>query len=533
MPAAVGTSRQLAPYRRKRDRRRTPEPMGGRARGRGRLFVVQKHAARRLHYDLRLEMDGVLKSWAVPKGPSVDPAEKRLAVEVEDHPLEYADFEGVIPAGNYGAGEVIVWDRGTYRLHGTEPAPAQLAAGRLEVEFEGQKLRGRWMLVRTGRAAGEKRQWLLFRKRDASAGGTEPTAARPESVLSRRTLDEVARGLPPAGDLAARLAARRLPPARLGARDLPLMLPTLVAEVPTASGWVCEIKWDGVRVLAVRRGGRVALWSRNAREVSDRYPEVAAAIAALAGGDLALDGEIVALDADGRPSFHLLQRRMHETRGTAAAVPVTAYVYDCLALEGRDVRSLPLLERKALLAALVPRGGPVRYCDHVDEGGPAFLAAARELGLEGVVAKRADSPYRGGRRREWLKIKCQRRQEFVIGGWTDPKGSRASLGAVHVGVHDRGALVYVGRVGSGLDAAGLGDLERRLGALAIDRCPFTRGRPPAGREHHWVRPELVCEVRFTDWTPDGSIRHPVFLGLRADRRPKDVRRERPDLRPGS
>jgi DNA ligase D-like protein (predicted ligase) len=251
---------------------------------------------------------------------------------------------------------------------------------------------------------------------------------------------------------------------------------------------------------------------------------VAAAIDRLAGGYLALDGEIVALDEQGRPRFQLLQRRMHTSRH-AGRVPIIAYFYDCLALWGRDLRGLPLRDRKALLRELVPAVDPLRYTDDFTGDGERFFRAACAAGLEGVIAKRADCPYRGGRRPDWRKIKCQRRQEFVIGGYTDPKGTRAHLGAVHLGVYDGDALVYVGRVGSGLDAADLRDLHRRLHALDIDACPFTRGELPRGREHHWVRPELVCEVRFTEWTGDGAVRHPVFLGLRDDKRARDVRRE--------
>jgi bifunctional non-homologous end joining protein LigD len=285
-----------------------------------------------------------------------------------------------------------------------------------------------------------------------------------------------------------------------------------------------------VRALVLRERGRVRLWSRRGREATAEYPEVAAALARLPGGDLAVDGEIVALDDQGRPSFHRLARRMHRARGiaaAAAATPATLYMYDCLALGGRDLRALPLLARKALLRELAPGRDTVRYGDHVEGDGQAFLEAACAQGLEGVVAKRADAPYRGGRRLEWRKIKCQRRQEFVIGGWTDPKGARTHLGALHLGVHDDDGLLYVGRVGSGFDEATLRALHARLRRLAVGRCPFTRGVPPRGREHHWVRPELVCEVRFGEWTPDGSLRHPIFLGLRDDKRPEEVRREEP------
>ncbi len=321
---------------------------------------------------------------------------------------------------------------------------------------------------------------------------------------------------------------RHLRPSR--PTDLPFMLPTLVTALPPGPGWVFEIKWDGVRVLAERVRGQVQLWSRGRVDVTARYPEVVAAIAALAGDDLALDGEIVALDQRGQSSFHRLARRMHLTRGVGAAavaLPVTYYVYDCLRLAGRDVRGLPLLARKALVRDLIPAHGTVRYADHVAGDGRAFFAAACKAGLEGVVAKRADARYRGGRRPEWRKIKCHRRQEFVIGGYTDPKGSRSHLGALHLGVYDGDALVYVGRVGSGFDERALRALHDRLRSLAVPRCPFTGGAPPRGQEHHWVRPELVCEVRFGEWTPDGSLRHPVYLGLRSDKQAAEVRREEP------
>jgi bifunctional non-homologous end joining protein LigD len=303
------------------------------------------------------------------------------------------------------------------------------------------------------------------------------------------------------------------------------MLPTLVDTVPRGAPWVFELKWDGVRVLALRTGGRVRLWSRNGLDVSARYPEVTTALAGLPGGDFALDAEVVALDDSGRSSFQRLQGRMHATRA-GTDVPIHGLVFDCLALEGRDLRSLSLLERKALLQALLPHGDVLRYCDHYDGDGARFLEAACAKAFEGIVAKRGDCPYVGGRRREWLKIKCHLQQEFVIGGYTDPKGTREYLGAVHLGVYEDGALVYVGRAGTGLNVAGLRALHAKLRGLETRTTPFTRGKLPRGKEHHWVRPELVCEVRFGEWTDDGQLRHPVFLGLRDDKPPTAVRRER-------
>lgn len=516
--------RRLGSYREKRDPSRTPEPMGQGIRRTSGTFVVQKHAARRLHYDFRLAIDGVLKSWAVPRGPSVDPNLKRLAVQVEDHPLEYATFEGQIPKGEYGAGQVIVWDRGHFRTVGAGSTADQLVEGRLHLELEGTKLHGAWMLVRTARSP---RDWLLMKKVDAFAGGPEPVEVQPESVLSKAIVDTGE----PASDAALvhRLDAHGLPPAP---RSVPaLMLPTLVEHVPAGRGWLFEIKWDGVRVLILRHDGEVRLVGRSGETITARYPEVAEHVAALPGGDLVLDGEIVALDGDGKPSFARLQPRMHlrSARDVAAAArttPVTAYVFDCLALLGRDLRRVPLVERKAMLRLLVPGRGVVRFLDHVDRDGRAFLAAACEAGLEGIVAKRAASLYRGGRSAEWQKIKGDRRQELVIVGWTKPRGTRAHLGALHLGVYAGRRLVYVCKVGSGFDEKLLARLAELLAPLAVDRCPCTAGEIPRGREHHWVRPELVCEVRFSDWTDDGSLRHPVFLGLRPDKAAKDVRRER-------
>jgi len=321
-----------------------------------------------------------------------------------------------------------------------------------------------------------------------------------------------------------------LPRVRFVPASFPLMLPTLVEEVPVGPGWLFELKWDGVRLLALRAQGQVELWARSGARMTDRYPEITAALEPPGGGDFALDGEVVALDQAGRPSFERLQRRMHLVRGVAAAatkLPVTAYFYDCLALFGRDVRALPLTDRKALVRELLPGRGTARYADHVEGDGVRFFDAACQAGLEGIVAKRADSGYLAGRRTEWRKVKCVRRQEFVIGGYTDPKGTRTRLGAVHLGVYDGDELVYAGRAGSGLDRAGLDDLAARLRPLATECCPFTRGDPPSGKENHWVKPELVCEVRFAEWTSEGLVRHPVYLGLRSDRRPRDVRRERP------
>jgi bifunctional non-homologous end joining protein LigD len=527
----------LDAYRRKRDPDRTPEPFGGRPASGSRLFVVQKHAARRLHYDLRLEMDGVLKSWAVPKGPSAHPEEKRLAVHVEDHPIEYGDFEGVIPPGNYGAGSVIVWDRGFYRSAKSQDPLEQMARGRLEVEIFGHKMRGRWTLARM---SGKDREWLLLKKADGAAvpaGAPDLTERYPESVLSGVTVEEIV-------DLPGRLAATRArldalgaPRGKVDARTQPFTLATLAERPFSDPAWLYEIKYDGVRVLAAREGERVTLYGRSGQDTTSRYPEVVRALRALPMDRFVIDGEIVAMDDAGRPSFQRLQPRMaltdpREIAMVAAQRPVVGVFFDCLMLDDRDLRRLPLVDRKECLRRLVPPLGDARYGDHVAGEGEAFFEAASEQRLEGIVAKRARSLYTGKRTRDWIKIKCQRRQEFVIGGYTDPQGSRAYFGALHLGLYDgpadRPRLVYVSKVGTGFDRAGLKTIWERLRPLARATAPFDAGAIPTGRGHHWVEPRLVCEVRFSEWTEDGGLRHPTFMGLREDKKPEACRRERPE-----
>jgi bifunctional non-homologous end joining protein LigD len=498
---------------------------------------VQKHAARRLHYDLRLEMDGTLKSWAVPRGPSVEPEARRLAVHVEDHPVEYADFEGVIPRGNYGAGEVIVWDRGWYRPLKEGDLVAQLEAGKLEFELFGLKLRGQWTLARMGGRAATSKDWLLLKKADAFAGGPEPTERRPESVLSGLTIEDLRDGPGRLQALHERLDALGAPAGEPGLAGQALMLASSGEKPFSGKEWLFEVKWDGVRILAWRSGKTVELAGRNGQRFTHRYPEVVVALRALPVDRFLLDGEVVALDERGQPSFQRLQGRMHlsrplEIEQARVTTPVTGIFFDGLALDGRDLRQLPLRERKACLALLVPSSGVIRYGDHVVEHGRAFHEAASEQGLEGIVAKRAESRYTGGRTRDWVKIKCHRRQEFVIGGYTAPAGARGHFGALHLGVYEDGQLVHVSKVGTGFDDRTLALVAERLRPLARATSPFARGTP-TGRGHHWVEPRLVCEVRFSDWTDEGGIRHSCFLGLRDDKRPEECVRERPVEPPGT
>ncbi len=530
----------LEDYRRKRDPARTPEPFGGEERpaapparrpaARPR-FVVQKHWARSMHYDLRLELDGTLKSWAIPKGPSTRVEEKRLAVHVEDHPLEYADFEGVIPAGNYGAGSVIVWDRGWFRSFKDEDPLEEYERGKLELELFGFKLRGRWTLVRMSR---KEKEWLLLKKDDGGASEREAIDRYPESVISGLTVEEM-RDAP--GTLAAvrdRIDSLGAPKGEPAARRVPLALATLAERPPSGTDWCFEIKYDGVRALASRKGGEVQIVGRSGEEITGRYPEIAEALRALAAPRFLLDGEIVAEDESGRPSFERLQERMgltdpRDVEAAREAVPVRGMFFDCLGLDGHDLRGLPLAQRKELLARVVPPLGTVQRCDHVLGHGEAFFEAASEMGLEGIVAKRLSSRYAGRRTPDWVKVKCARTATFVIGGFTAPKGSRARFGALHVGRYEGARLVYVTKVGSGFDSAGLEEIARALEPLRRETSPFAAGTP-GGRGHTWVDPRLVCGVRFTEWTEEGGLRHPIFLGLRPDVRPEECRREEPAAR---
>jgi bifunctional non-homologous end joining protein LigD len=493
----------LDDYRRKRNFRRTPEPAGEAAPGAGRSFCVQRHAARRLHYDFRLELDGVLKSWAVPKGPSLDPAEKRLAVHVEDHPLAYGSFEGTIPAGEYGAGEVILWDRGHWEPVGDPDEGYR--RGKLKFALHGDKLRGGWTLARMGGRSGEGgKNWLLLKERDveareATAG--DIVAERPESVAA------ITRGPLP----------ERLRP----------QLAVLADAPPPGDDWLHEIKYDGYRALCRIEDGRARLFVRSGQDWTDRFGPVARACAALPLVAAWLDGEVVVLDGDGRSSFEALQAAL----GGEGRDRLCYVVFDLLHLDGADLRTLALEQRKQRLAALVRRadGDTLRYGDHVVGRGAAFFRQACDHQLEGIVSKRRDAPHREGRYPDWRKTRCGAGGEFVIGGFTDPAGSRTGLGALLLGAHEDGRLVYVGRVGTGFSDATLRDLRRRLDGLEQPASPFAPfpDVPPAT---HWTRPELVATVTFTNWTREQRLRHPVFVGLREDKPAAEVGRDQPVAR---
>jgi bifunctional non-homologous end joining protein LigD len=519
----------LARYRAKRAASRTPEPFGAVHResgpdDAGLRFVVQKHAARRLHWDFRLEWGGVLKSWAVPMGPSADPADKRLAVQVEDHPVEYADFEGVIPRGEYGAGPVIVWDRGSWRPEGD--VEAGLERGKLVFTLHGYKLRGEWTLVRTRRSPME---WLLIKHRDAFADPGRAHAPSESSVLSGRTLEELAPGPGRAAEIAADLARRGAPRRPVDPASVRPMLAESRDEPFSGAGWLFELKWDGWRALASRRGGEVRLSYRSGADGTAAWPEIAQALRALPCERFLLDGEIVVLDEEGRPAFQRLQRRARLDPAAAAraavAEPATLMAFDLLALGELDLRGLPLSDRKEALKRLLPREGPVRYADHVEGEGEAFFAAVRARGLEGMVAKRADAPYRDGRSPAWLKVRAERTGDFAVVGYTEPGGpGRVGLGALHVAVHDGSGLVYAGSVGTGLSDRELADLRARLEPRRIPEPPCA-GPVPQGRGNVWVEPGLCVEVRFLEVTDEGLLRHPAFVRLREDKRPEDCARE--------
>lgn len=527
----------LERYREKRDFRATPEPPGQvqPAAGTGGRFVVQKHAARRLHYDFRLEMDGVLKSWAVTRGPSLDPAEKRLAVEVEDHPLDYADFEGTIPKGEYGGGTVIVWDRGHWApVH--DPVRG-MKKGHLEFTLEGEKLKGRWHLVRMAARRGEARvNWLLIKGEDAEARGAEAPDIlddAPLSVLTGRDLEAVARGDPapdpvPALDPGAISGAKRADFPGF----VPPMLATLVAKAPDGEAWWHEIKFDGCRLQALIRQGRVQLMTRGGLDWTETFgPDLPAALARLPCAEAILDGELVVESGNGASDFTQLQADLSAGRTDRFLL----YLFDLLYLDGFDLRRAALSDRKAALERLLDRAPDrLRLSVHFREDGAMMLRHACRLSLEGIVSKQADAPYRSGRGRGWLKSKCAERQEFVVAGYVPSTVLDGAVGALILGVQGQGGLRYVGRVGTGFTQAVARDLFARLQPLRKDESPFAAPLTASQRRGVvMVRPELVAEVEFRAWTGDHHLRHAAFRGLRADKPAAQVVDEGPARPPAA
>jgi bifunctional non-homologous end joining protein LigD len=564
----------LVRYRWKRNFLRTPEPEGGPARAaRVRtkspsIFVIQKHAATRLHYDFRLELDGTLKSWAVPKGPSLDPEQKRLAVHVEDHPLDYANFEGIIPPKQYGAGTVLIWDRGAWYPDG-DPREGY-RKGVLKFRLEGEKLHGGWTLVRMHRRGhDEKDNWLLIKERDAEARrgkAGEIVESLADSVESGRDLSAIAKDQPRVWQANRSKITRQLSVISSGASDhselrtqnsklsshsalssisslpgavkaafpewIAPQLASLVERMPDDNRWFCELKYDGYRIVSRLRKGEARLFTRNQNDWTEKLRPQAEAVASLCPVDAWFDGEAVVMTKEGKTDFQALQNAF-DLHSTARIVYC---LFDVMYMDGYDLRRVPLIERKRVLASLFTMGGErplLRYSDHIIGNGRATFDEACRRGLEGLMVKQADSVYRSGRGRGWLKIKCDQRQEFVVGGFTDPAGSRRGFGALLLGVYEQDELVYAGKVGTGFSDTSLRELHAKLAALEQKRPPFIN--PPTGydaRGAHWVKPVLVGEVRFAEWTKEGILRQPSFQGLRQDKSANTISRERPE-RPGT
>jgi bifunctional non-homologous end joining protein LigD len=523
------------------------------------------HAARRLHWDLRLEMDGVLRSWAVPRGPSFDQKDKRLAVFVEDHPIEYANFEGMIPEGNYGAGAVVVWDRGQWVP--VEDPHEGLRKGKLLFDLKGYKLRGRWTLVKIKR---EEKEWLLIKEKDAwlrkENGGDIPN----ESVLSGLTVEDLKAGHTPAGLIRAELEKLKVlrKPVEVAKAEPQLAEPR--DDAFDRDGWIFELKLDGYRMLGAKTADRPRLLSRNGVDYTGTFPEVARAVQALPVANALIDGEVVVLDGNGKPSFSLLQQRARLSRSldiarAAVELPATYFIFDLLGFEDFDLRALPLVERKRLLRRLLPPLGALRYLEHFEKHGKQLMQQVTDLGLEGIIGKKGDAPYRAGRGPNWVKIRAEKNGDFVVVGFTPPKGSRGGFGALHLADFVGGRLVYAGRAGSGFSDKMLRELLPRMEERARDTPPCEapigfelevgerEGRPakkgkkpktvkqaakatgkgaedwvkliPDLKGTTWIEPEMVAEVKFTEWTPDGVLRHPVFVRFREDKAVKDVVRQ--------
>lgn len=520
-------AKPLSEYNRKRDFEITAEPSGSTPTGKRKAsalsFVIQKHAARNLHYDFRLELDGVLLSWAVPKGPSLDPSQKRLAVHVEDHPLGYGSFEGSIPAGQYGAGDVIVWDRGVWQPH-DEPRKAY-AAGKLKFTLVGEKLSGDWTLVRTRlKGSGDKEQWLLIKEKDPQARPAaeyDIVAAEPDSVLSDASL-----GAPkptakpkPKAKAKPKKAATALP------EQFSPQLATLVDRAPEGD-WLYEIKFDGYRMLARIRDGEVRLFTRNGHDWTERLPRQAKALQALKLKDSWLDGEMVSLNGDGLPDFQALQNAFDVGR----SLDIVYYLFDAPFLNGADQREAPVEQRRAALKAALSgsRSKLLRFSEAFAANQRDIFESACDLSLEGVIGKRAGSPYSSSRNADWIKLKCRLRQEFVIIGYTRPQGSRSGFGALLLAVNDDSGLVYAGRVGTGFDQAALKTIYAQLTPLERKASPLAKPLTSAqARGVHWVEPTLVGEVQFAEWTREGVVRQAAFVGMRSDKPAAQIIHEQP------
>lgn len=555
----------LEDYRRKRNFARTKEPAGKKSLPRGhaiqRQFVIQKHAASHLHYDFRLELDGVLKSWAVPKGPHLDPTKKSLAVQVEDHPLEYASFEGTIPAGEYGGGTVMVWDRGTWAT--TDDPNKSLKKGKLTFTLQGEKLHGEWSLVRMHGKANQdqdaKQNWLLIKKEDDAAqplSQGDILEQQPLSVVTGRDMDEIAASRKgktvsttskKKGSVKASISSRSKTKRKVSAstntiaemdlqkvsqarrksfpKTFSPQLATLSSQVPEGEDWLHEVKYDGYRLIAMIDGGQVKLITRGGNDWTDRFSLLAQELGKLPVSQAVLDGEVVVLNSDGISDFQRLQNWLKSGRSGSLAY----FVFDLPYLNGYDLQQTPLEIRKQLLAEVLPKDhnkGIVRYGGHIVGQGATVVEQACQLKAEGIVSKRLDSPYQQRRSRDWLKIKCSRRQEFIIVGYTRPSGSRTGFGALLLAYYEADELIYCGRVGTGFTEASLKQLTGELKKRTAKKSPFKElPKQERSAEVTWVKPELVCEVQFTEWSDDGLLRHPSFQGLREDKPAREVKRE--------
>ncbi|MDQ3691578.1 MAG: DNA ligase D, partial [Chloroflexota bacterium] len=529
----------LEEYRRKRDFAATPEPAPGALAERSGRFTIQRHRATALHYDLRLEIDGLLVSWAVPKGPTLDPSARRLGMRTEDHPVEYFDFEGVIPEQQYGAGDVIVWDWGTFETEAETPDPgAALRKGEIKFVLQGEKVRGRFTIVRTdNRGGGEERErWLLIHKRDETAVAGWDAEDHPRSVKTGRTNDEVRDGVAPRFDTPMPSPPDEIDLSAARVAPMPDFIEPMRATLADRSfddpDWLFEIKWDGYRVEAVVRDGRARLWTRNQQDAARYFPELAGPVSWLDAREAIVDGEVVALDSQGRPSFSLLQDRTGIRTGRTAGsarpgppAPVVYQVFDLLHLDGRSLLTVPLAERKRLLRSRLRPHPLVRYASHVVGDGRDFTDAARSKELEGIVAKLRRSPYEPGRRaRSWLKIKLRREQEVVVVGWLDGRGSHRDLGSLIVAVRTGDRWTHAGQVGSGIDTRTRRELRATLDRLARDASVLEP--VPRLKGAHWVEPKLVIRVEFADWTADHLLRQAAYKGLEVGRVPASARRER-------
>ncbi|MFD1105334.1 DNA ligase D [Sphingobium olei] len=537
----------LDTYNAKRDFTRTREPKGEIAGKGGNSFVVQKHDATRLHWDFRLEVDGVLKSWAVTKGPSTDPADKRLAVQTEDHPLSYGDFEGVIPQGEYGGGTVMLWDRGTWAPVEGKSA-ADLKDGHLHFTLDGERMKGEWLLVRMKRRPGEKRDnWLLRKIDDAHAGEGDILVERAlTSVLTGRSMAEIAadkagaqslkgakgkafgQKMQAARDHNAKVARKpRRSAGKLPAVSSP-QLATLVDAVPAGNEWLHEIKFDGYRALIAAAGDKVRVSTRNGLDWTDKFGPLVRAIAALDLPPALIDGEIVAFGADGNPSFSALQDVLKRGHGAQREdTPFQFFAFDLLALDGTDMRPLPQIERKERLEALLGRAEPpIRVADHIIGAGEKLYQSLCAAGQEGIIAKRVDAPYRAGRTKNWVKVKCTRRQEFVVIGRVGSTARGRPFRSLLLAQHEGKTLVYKGKVGTGFDTDMMTQLDQAMQPLAAGKAPTDVPRTEA-RGATWLKPVLVAEIAFAEFTAEGRVRHASFLGLRGDKKAADVKPERP------